>query len=108
MTTLCQTAKPPSALIKLVESVGILLNVPITHSKSKYKAPSPSNYDGTMDRLVAEFPDLVSKLGSLDSSDVSNFVASKLFSKTIEVGYDYEQAVAGGVLKLGTCSIPSC
>ena len=89
-------AKPPSALVKLVESVGILLDVPISHSKSKYKAPSPSNYDGTMDRLVAEFPDLVSKLGSLDSSDVTNHVASQLFSKTIEVGYDYEEAVAAG------------
>jgi hypothetical protein len=99
MTTLCQAAKPPSALVKLVESVGILLDVPISHSKSKYKAPTPSNYDGTMDRLVAEFPELVSKLGSLDSSDVSNHVASKLFSKTIEVGYDYEEAVAAGGLE---------
>jgi nucleotide-binding universal stress UspA family protein len=92
-------AKPPSALVKLVESVGILLDVPVTHSKSKYKAPSPSNYDGTMDRLVAEFPQLVSKLGSMDSSDVTNAVASRLFSKTIEVGYDYEEAVAAGGLE---------
>lgn len=99
MTTLCKAAKPPSALVKLVESVGILLEVPVTHSKSKYKAPSPSNYDGTMDRLINEFPELLSKLGHLDSSDVSNHVASKLFSKTIEVGYDYEEAVAAGGLE---------
>lgn len=99
MTTLCQMAKPPSALVKLVESVGILLDVPVTHAKSKYKAPSPSNYDGTMDRLMVEFPDLIAKLGSMDSSDVSNAVASRLFSKTIEVGYDYEEAVAAGGLE---------
>lgn len=99
MTTLCQAAKPPSALVKLVESVGILLDVPISHSKSKYKAPSPSNYDGTMDRLISEFPELVSKLGNLDSSDVSNHMASRLFSKTIEVGYNYEEAVAAGGLE---------
>ena len=99
MSTLCQTAKPSSALVKLIESVGILLDVPVTHSKSKYKAPTPSNYDGTMDKLLAEFPELISKLGCLDSSDVSNHMASRLFSKTIEVGYDYEEAVAAGGLE---------
>ena len=99
MTTLCKAAKPPPGLVKLVESVGILLEMPVSYSKSKYKASTPSNYDATMDKLIDEFPDIVSKLGHLNSADISNHMASDLFSKTIEVGYDYEAAVAAGGLE---------
>lgn len=99
MTTISQLTKPSTALVKLVESVGILLDIPVSYSKSKYKAPTPSNYDDTMDRLLKDFPELISKLGSLHSSDVTNHVASKLFSKTIEAGFDYEEAVSTGGLE---------
>ncbi len=49
---LANNLKPSVALIKLIEACGILLGVPKSFSKSKYKAPVPSCYDATI-RLLS-------------------------------------------------------
>jgi hypothetical protein len=99
MSYLAKIVKPPTALIKLIEAIGIVLQVPLSYGKSNYKAPTPSNYDGTIALLLNDFVGCVTKLGSLASNDVSNEVASRLYSKILESGFDYEQAILSGGLE---------
>jgi hypothetical protein len=99
MSNISTVSKPNVALVKLIEAVGILLQVPQTFAKSIYKAPTPSNYDGTMELLLKNFGGCVEKLGSLKSDGVPNHVASALFAKTLEPGFDYESAVNVGGLE---------
>jgi hypothetical protein len=99
MSFLAKVIKPPTALIKLIEAIGIIFHVPKSYNKSIYKAPSPSNYDGTITLLLDDYVGCISKLGSFTSSDVSNEVASELYSKVLEPGFDYESAVLAGGLE---------
>mmetsp|Transcript_20859 Transcript_20859/g.30007 ORF Transcript_20859/g.30007 Transcript_20859/m.30007 type:complete len:424 (+) Transcript_20859:134-1405(+) len=99
MSFISNVSKPSDALVKLVEAVGILLQVPISHEKSIYKASSPSNYDGTVALLLDNFSACINKLGTMKSDQVSNDVASALYSKTLEDGFDYETAVQTGGLE---------
>jgi hypothetical protein len=99
MSFLAKVVKPPTALIKLIEAIGIIFHIPISYVKSNYKAPTPSNYDGTIALLLNDFIGCIAKLGSLSSSDVSNEVASRLYSKILEPGFDYEQALLAGGLE---------
>lgn len=99
MSVLQNIKKPNTALIKLVESIGILLEIPSTTDKSKFKAPLPSNYDNTIIQLSNDFYMIVNKLSNLNSIDLSNETASMFYNKTLEPGFDYEDAVNfGGLL----------
>lgn len=99
MSNISNVSKPNAALVKLIEAIGILLRVPQSFAKSVYKAPTPSNYDGTMELLLKNFSYCIEKLGSLKSDGVPNNVASELYAKTLEPGFDYESAVAVGGLE---------
>lgn len=84
--------KPHIAFIKLIEAIGIIFGTPKI-SRSKYKAPSPSNYDNTIELLDKEFSSCLLRLSCTESTDISSETASELFSKTLEPGFDYETAV---------------
>ena len=90
--------RPSLALIKLVEVIGILLNVPKSFTKSKYKAPIPSNFDSTLELLSEGFYPALTQLSKLISSEIPNDIGNELFSKTQEPGFDYETAVNDGGL----------
>jgi hypothetical protein len=92
-------SRPTPAVIKLVESCGILLGIPPSNDRSAYKAPLPSNYDATIGVLDSNFGGYVSELSKLTSDQLSNKVANDLYAKTLEPGYDYETAVNEGGLK---------
>jgi hypothetical protein len=99
MAELKRIKRPSPSLIKLVEACGILLELRKNEKKSAYKAPLPSNYDNTLDLLEAEgFPDMVCRLAAMRSFDVSNEVATEFYSKTLEPGFSYEDAVNTGGL----------
>ncbi len=99
MSDLKSLKRPPISLIKLVESIGILLGVPRSTDKSAYKAPLPSNYDKTVELLSNNFYDKVQTLSNVVSAQIPNDVASLFYNKTLEPGFDYEEAVnAGGLM----------
>eukprot|EP01036_Dinobryon_divergens_P059829 gene59829-79796_t len=98
MSLLKDIRRPPLALIKLVEAIGILLRVPKTSSKSEFKAPVPTNYDSTVRMLDSDFYGIMSQLAVLKSSGIPNDIATELYAKTQEPYFDYEAAlVAGGL-----------
>jgi hypothetical protein len=76
-----QIKNPSSSLIKLIESVGILLGVPLSKKKSAHKAPIPSNYDQTVQLLVADFYGAIRKLSLIQSTDLLNDVAADFYNK---------------------------
>lgn len=93
-----QIHRPSLSLIKLVESVGLLLGVPKSEKKSVFKAPIPSNYDSTIEELCADYSGLLGRVASIQSQDLSNEVAAEFYSKTFEPGFSYELAVNTGGL----------
>lgn len=99
MSNLSKVIKPPIALVKLIESIGIIFRVPKSYMKSIYKAPTPSNYDGTIAILLDDYIGCITRLGTLTSNNVSNEVASELYAKVLESGFDYEQAILSGGLE---------
>lgn len=99
MSSLKDDTRPTVAVIKLVESCGILLGIPPTMDRSAFKAPLPSNYDNTVNVLDSNFGGYVSELAKLTSDQLPNKVANDLYAKTLEPGYDYETAVNEGGLK---------
>jgi hypothetical protein len=99
MSQIGKVSKPPIALVKLIESIGILFCIPKSFTKSIYKAPTPSNYDGTMAALLQDFVGCINRLGTLLSDGVTNEVASELYAKVLEPGFDYESAVLAGGLE---------
>lgn len=98
MSSLSAIKRPPAALIKLVEAIGILLRVPKSHVKSAYKAPIPSNYDATLRLLVDDFYGTMNLLTLLQSNGIPNDVAIELYCKTQEQYFDYEAALLVGGL----------
>lgn len=92
--------KPSVALIKLVEATGVLLGIPKNGSKekSKYKAPSPTNYDNTVEYLDSNFSEAMDFLMKKGTADISNEDSFDLYTKVLEPGFDYEAAVNGGGL----------
>eukprot|EP01039_Chlorochromonas_danica_P002284 gene2284-2500_t len=90
--------KPPPSLIKLIESIGILLNLSKSYWKSGYKVSIPTNYDATLAVLATDFYDHLSWLTNLPSEDIDNEVASDFFNKMLEPGVDYEEAINCGGL----------
>lgn len=90
--------RPCNSMIRLVESIGILLGVPKTTEKSLYKAPVPSNYDETVARLSKDFYKELNYLTSLKSADIPNNVAAHFYNKTLEPAFDYEEAFSKGGL----------
>lgn len=99
MTSIAQIRRPPISLIKLVECIGTLLLIPKSKEKSIFRAPLPSNYDNTVEQLKIDFYGVLNKISTLQSSDISNEVASDFYNKTLEPGFDYEDAInAGGLL----------
>lgn len=99
MDQLVSLRRPTASLIKLVESVGTLLKVPLSKKKSSvYKTPLPSNYEDTIQLLSANFYDTISKISLLQSSDVDHEIASCFFNKMLEPGFDYENAINAGGL----------
>jgi len=98
MATLADIKRPPLALVKLVEAIGILLRIPKASSKSQYKAPIPSNYDATVKLLSSDFYGTMNKLTLLQSNGIPNDVAIDLYSKTQEQYFNYEDALLAGGL----------
>jgi len=98
MSTLSAVKRPSLCMIKLVEAVGVLLGVPPSQDKSKYKAPMPSNYDATVNLLDENYGAYLSEVARMRSERLGNKVANELFAKTLEPGFDYEQAVNDGGL----------
>lgn len=98
MSALADIKRPSIGLIKLVEAIGILLRIAPSSNKSKYKAPTPSNYDETITRLQNDFTGVFAELTYLKSQGVPNDTASLVFAKTLEPGFDYEEAIASGGL----------
>lgn len=98
MNDLKEIKRPPLALINLVEAIGILLRVPKSMNKSKYKASVPSNYDATIELLSSDFYGTMNKMTILQSSGIPNDIATELYAKTKEPAFDYESAlIAGGL-----------
>ena len=84
--------RPSPSLIKLIESVGFLLGVPLSKKKSAYKAPLPSNYDQTLQLLLDDFYGTVVRLSRMQSADLDNEVALNLYRRCgfeIITQYDY-------------------
>ena len=100
MDALFANKKPAIALIKLVEAIGIVLGIPSTFVRSKYKAPIPTNYDQTLYTINKDFYGTLLYLSNLKSSDLTNDVGAMLYAKTIEPGFDYETAVNNGGLAM--------
>jgi hypothetical protein len=99
MSELKNIKRPSIALIKLVEATGILLGIPSSpSSKSKYKAPTPTNYDDTVEYLSTKFYPAINFLICHKEADISNDTASDLYSKILEPGFNYEDAVRDGGL----------
>ena len=100
MEELRRKKKPSVALIKLIEATGILLGIAPSFDKSKYKCPVPSNYDKTLDCISEDFYGILIRLAEIQSSGVTNEVSSLLYKKTLEPGFDYENAVNDGGLAM--------
>ena len=98
MATISSITRPSLAFIKVVEAIGILLRIPVSLKKSMFKAPVPSNYDQTVAYLENDFYGVLSELSLLQSSGIPNDIASELFAKTQEPGFDYEAAITSGGL----------
>jgi hypothetical protein len=86
------------SLIKLIESVGILLGVPLSKKKSPYKALLPSNYDDTLLVLNRDFYGCLNKLTEMQSGVIEHDVATNFYNKMLEPGFDYEDALINGGL----------
>ena len=99
MVHLKDIKRPPLALIKIVEAIGILLRIPKTSARSAYRAPTPTNYDATIDILTNDFYGTLNQLNYLESSGIPNDIASDLFAKTQEPSFDYEAAIQIGGLE---------
>jgi nucleotide-binding universal stress UspA family protein len=98
MSSLKDQKRPSLAVIKLVECIGILLGIPPSRDKSLYKAPMPSNYDHVVHLLDENYGAYITEVSKMKSSMLSNKVANDLFAKTLEPGFDYQQAVNDGGL----------
>lgn len=94
-----QNRRPHISVIKLIECVGTLLEIPKSSEKSYYRAPLPSNYDKTIEKFKGNFYGVLRQLSTLQSSDIKNEVASDFYNKTLEPGFNYEDAInAGGLM----------
>jgi hypothetical protein len=85
--------KPCSVQIKVIEAIGIIMRVPYVGEKSKFKAASPTNYDGTVDLLGRDFEGVMKQLSTFIATELPNDIAKKLYAKTLEPGFSYEDAV---------------
>lgn len=92
--------KPTVALVKLIEATGILLGIPKSFEKSRFKAPTPSNYDATLTELSQNFYNVLKFLAVLRSSGIPNDMGSALYVKCSEPGFNYEAAVCEGGLAM--------
>ena len=61
-------------------------------------APMPSNYDHVVELLDENYGGYLTEIANLNSSLLSNKVANQLFAKTLEPGFNYENAVNEGGL----------
>lgn len=100
MEELRRKKKPSISLIKLIEATGILLGIAPSFDKSKYKCPVPSNYDKTLDCISEDFYGILIRLAEIQSSGITNEVSSLLYKKTLEPGFNYENAVNDGGLAM--------
>lgn len=99
MVELAILTRPSVPVIKLVESIGILLGIPLSTEKSKFKAPMPSNYDETVETLRTDFYGSLNYITNLKSADINNYTASDFYNKVLEPGFDYEEAfITGGLI----------
>jgi hypothetical protein len=99
MSQLKEIKKPSVALIKLVEAIGIILEIKPSYEKSHYKAPMPSNYDSTVELLSTNFEEIFQRLICLRSCDIRNDIARELYTKMEEPGFNYEDVVNQGGLE---------
>ena len=74
------------------------LTPPTTHHSNlhrppySFKAPSPTNYDATLELLAADFSDVVATVAGYAASEVPNDIARDMYAKTLEPGFEYENA----------------
>jgi len=99
MSQLKDIKKPSVALIKLVEAIGIILEIKPSYEKSHYKAPMPSNYDSTVELLSTNYEEIFQRLICLRSCDIRNDIARELYTKMEEPGFNYEDVVNQGGLE---------
>lgn len=99
MSQLKEIKKPSVALIKLVEAIGIILEIKPSYEKSHYKAPMPSNYDNTVQLLSTNYEEIFQRLICLRSCDIRNDIARALYTKMEEPGFNYEDVVNQGGLE---------
>ena len=90
---LYENKRPPDVQIKLVEAIGIIMRIPFSSSPSRYKAPLPTNYDGTVNLLMNDLSGVISELAGYSSSSIPNDIARDLYAKTLEPGFGYDEAV---------------
>lgn len=93
---LIDVCKPSVALIKIIEITGILIGAQSKNNRSKYKTPLPSNYSDTVHLLSQNLSDVINYLSQLKDADIANEMASQIYSKTREEGYDYGRAFKDG------------
>ena len=81
---LYENKRPPDVQIKLVEAIGIIMRIPFSSSPSRYKAPLPTNYDGTVNLLMNDLSGVISELAGYSSSSIPNDIARDLYAKTLD------------------------
>jgi hypothetical protein len=91
--------KPPLSLVRLIESIGVLLLIPITKKKSNYKITLPSNYDDTITALGSVYDECITKISLLESSNIDNHTAYAFYSRILDPAFIYEDIInIGGLL----------
>ena len=93
---LSNICRPSVPLTKFIEIIGILIGAQSKNQRSKYKTALPSNYSDTVHLLNQNFVDVVEYLSQLKDEDVGNEMASQIYSKTREEGFNYQKACEDG------------
>ena len=94
MSRLFEIHRPSTALIKLVEAIGILIGSQVKSLKSRYRTPLPSNYSETIHHLSNNYDEIYKFVCALSASALSNELSQQLYAKTQENGFHYGNALA--------------
>ena len=92
-SNLASIHRPSTALIKLVEVLGILIGAPTKALKSRFRVPLPSNYAETILMLENNYEGIFDFVEALNPSDLSNELSQQLYIKSEEPGFNYKHAL---------------